>query len=319
MTNAMLRVRDASLENAPQILDIYAYYVKNTAITFEYDVPSLPAFRERMRHIMQRYPYLVAQRDGALLGYAYAAPFNGRPACDWCCELTIYVAHGSHRCGIGRLLYTALEQALREMGICNLYACIACPEQEDAYLSRNSADFHEHLGFREIGMFRSCGYKFGRWYHMIWMEKIIARHDPAQPPVQRYSGALPAAPRLAHTALYVRDLEAARIFFCRYLGGLAGELYRNRKTGFSSYFLCFSDGTQLELMNLPGLASGSGMPQVGYAHTAFALGSRAAVDDLTARLVSAGYELLSGPRVTGDGFYESCIAGPEGILLELTV
>ena len=77
-------------------------------------------------------------------------------------------------------------QALREMGVCNLYACIACPEQEDEYPTRSSMEFHEHLGFRQAGLFRECGYKFGRWYHMVWMEKLIGAHRAAQPPVRPY-------------------------------------------------------------------------------------------------------------------------------------
>lgn len=73
-----------------------------------------------------------------------------------------------------------------EDGVCNLYACIACPEQEDEYLTRSSMEFHEHLGFRQAGLFRECGYKFGRWYHMVWMEKLIGAHRAAQPPVRPY-------------------------------------------------------------------------------------------------------------------------------------
>ena len=85
-----------------------------------------------------------------------------------------------------KLAAEALEQALREMWVCNLYACIACPEQEDEYLTRSSMEFHEHLGFRQAGLFRECGYKFGRWYHMVWMEKLIGAHRAAQPPVRPY-------------------------------------------------------------------------------------------------------------------------------------
>lgn len=88
--------------------------------------------------------------------------------------------------GLGRQLYKALEQRLAQMGVLNLYACIGWPEAEDEYLTRNSAQFHEHLGFTLAGTFRRCGYKFGRWYDMVWMEKILGEHRPDQPPVQPY-------------------------------------------------------------------------------------------------------------------------------------
>ena len=87
---------------------------------------------------------------------------------------------------MGRALYEALADRLQAMGILNLYACIGYPQAEDEYLTRNSARFHEHLGFALVGTFHNCGYKFGRWYDMIWMEKIIGEHRPDQPPVQPY-------------------------------------------------------------------------------------------------------------------------------------
>ena len=125
--------------------------------------------------------------------------------------------------------------------------------------------------------------------------------------------------KIDHAALYVRDLEGARDFFARWLGGTAGPLYHNRATGFRSYFLTFGDGARLEVMTRPGLGEGGAAPCAGWAHLAFSLGSREEVDRLTRALEGAGYPVLSGPRVTGDGYYESCVAGPEGAVLELTV
>ena len=154
--------------------------------TFEYDVPSLEEFEGRMRRTMQKYPYLVIERDGRVEGYAYAGPFVGRAAYDWACELTIYLDHDARKHGMGRALYEALADRLQAMGILNLYACIGYPQAEDEYLTRNSARFHEHLGFALVGTFHNCGYKFGRWYDMVWMEKIIGEHRPDQPPVQPY-------------------------------------------------------------------------------------------------------------------------------------
>lgn len=177
----MMLVRDAAPADAPRLLEIYAHYVKNTAVTFEYDPPSLGEFRARMEKTMRRYPYLVAERDGRAEGYAYAGAFVGRAAYDWSCETTIYLAPAAQKCGLGRALYGALEEALRAMGILNLYACIAFPQTEDEYLTANSAQFHAHLGYQKVGLFRRCGYKFGRWYDMIWMEKMLGQHRAAAP------------------------------------------------------------------------------------------------------------------------------------------
>ena len=126
--------------------------------------------------------------------------------------------------------------------------------------------------------------------------------------------------QIGHIAMYVNDLEAARDFFTRYLGGESGAGYHNRATGFRSCFLRFEGGARLELMNRPQMADGEKHPnRTGYAHIAFSLGSREAVDALTERLCADGYELVSGPRVTGDGYYESCIVSIEGNQIELTV
>ena len=111
------------------------------------------------------------------MGYAYAGAFVGRAAYDHSCELSIYLDHSAKRRGFGRALYDAMESALKAMGITNMYACIGDPpDAEDEYLTRNSEHFHEHLGFVKVGTFHKCGYKFGRWYNMIWMEKIIGEH-----------------------------------------------------------------------------------------------------------------------------------------------
>lgn len=124
---------------------------------------------------------------------------------------------------------------------------------------------------------------------------------------------------IEHVALYVRDLERARDFFCRYFGGVSNEGYHNPTTDFRSYFLRFSDGSRLELMTKPNLSDHSPPAEgFGYAHIAFSAGSREAVDTLTETLRADGYAVLSGPRVTGDGYYESCISGPEGNVIEIT-
>ena len=126
--------------------------------------------------------------------------------------------------------------------------------------------------------------------------------------------------KIEHVAMYVNDLETARDFFIKYLGGVSNDGYHNTKTGFKSYFISFDDGSRLELMNKPGMTDDEKMlARTGYIHIAFSLGSKEAVDELTERLKSNGYEVVSGPRTTGDGYYESCIIGIEGNQIELTV
>ena len=126
--------------------------------------------------------------------------------------------------------------------------------------------------------------------------------------------------KLAHIAMYVNDLERARDFFVSYFGATANEGYHNPKTDFRSYFLSFDDGTKLEIMTKPDLTdSGDFLNRFGYAHIAFSVGSKDEVDALTQRMKDAGYPVISGPRTTGDGYYESCILGFEGNLIEITV
>ena len=126
--------------------------------------------------------------------------------------------------------------------------------------------------------------------------------------------------KIDHIALYVNDLEGAKNFFETYFQAVSNEGYHNQQTDFRSYFLTFSDGSRLEIMTKPDLTdSGNLLDRFGYAHITFSVGSREAVDALTARLRDGGYPTLSGPRVTGDGYYESCILGFEGNLIEITV
>ena len=126
--------------------------------------------------------------------------------------------------------------------------------------------------------------------------------------------------KVEHIALYVEDLEAARVFFMKYLGAGSNAGYHNQKTDFRSYFLTFDDGARLELMHKPDMTDMPKTPsRTGYAHIAFSVGSRERVDALTAELRAAGYEVVSGPRISGDGYYESCIAVIEGNLIEITV
>lgn len=173
----MTVIRPAVPSDSERLLEIYGYYVKNTAISFEYDVPSLDEFKSRIVSITKRYPYLVALCDGKIEGYAYAGVFKNRAAYDRSCETTVYVDKNAQRQGIGKALYAALERELKKIGILNMYACIAYPDKDDEYLTKNSERFHARMGFTKVGEFHKCGYKFGRWYDMIWMEKLIGEHN----------------------------------------------------------------------------------------------------------------------------------------------
>ncbi|MBR5293153.1 MAG: VOC family protein [Oscillospiraceae bacterium] len=125
---------------------------------------------------------------------------------------------------------------------------------------------------------------------------------------------------IEHIAMYVTDLEKARDFFLMYFGAASNEGYHNPRTDFRSYFLSFDDGARLEIMNKPRMTDPEkGLNRTGFVHIAFSLGSKEAVDALTERLKGDGYEVISGPRTTGDGYYESCIVGIEGNQIEITV
>lgn len=181
--NDNVRIRIASLADAEELREIYAPYVEKTAISFEYHVPSLEEFQTRMRNTLQKYPYLVAEQGEEILGYTYLGAFVGRAAYDWAAETTIYLKENKRRMGVGKRLYRALEEIAKAQQILNLNACIGYPEKEDQHLTKNSVQFHAHVGYRLVGEFQKCGYKFGTWYNMVWMEKIIGTHTDTPAPV----------------------------------------------------------------------------------------------------------------------------------------
>lgn len=159
-------IRVAREEDVPQILEIYAPYIQETTITFEYTVPSLSAFSERFRDITQSFPWLVYEEEGRIYGYAYASlPFS-REAYRWCAEPSIYLrpeAKGRH---IGKMLYGCLEDLLTQMGYQKSYAIITGE-------NTGSLAFHRALGYRDCGLFHRCGYKFNRWLDVYWLEKDL--------------------------------------------------------------------------------------------------------------------------------------------------
>lgn len=187
MNTSDITIRIASPSDAPELLAIYAPYITKTAISFEYDVPSVEEFADRIRTTLEKYPYLAAESDGHIVGYCYVSILHGRQAYDWSVETSIYVEQNCKHLGIGRKLHDALEQALSAMGILNLYACIAFPIGEDPYLTEDSVHFHEHMGYEHTAHFHKCGYKFNRWYDIVWLEKTIGKHLECQPAVKNFS------------------------------------------------------------------------------------------------------------------------------------
>lgn len=126
--------------------------------------------------------------------------------------------------------------------------------------------------------------------------------------------------KIEHIALYVNDLEGAKEFFINYFDAKAGDMYHNKRTNFKSYFLSFEDGARIEIMSRPDTNDIEKiLTRTGFAHIAFSVGSKEKVDKLTARLKEDGFEVISGPRVTGDGYYESCILAFEGNQIEITI
>ncbi|SHH66976.1 phosphinothricin acetyltransferase [Butyrivibrio fibrisolvens DSM 3071] len=170
-------IRPVQFSDAPSLVEIYRYYVEKTAITYEYEVPSVTEFENRIKAITGKYPYLVVEKDNEIIGYAYTSAFHVRKAYEWSAEMSIYLSDKAKGLGLGRKLYEILEDISKKQGITNLYACIGAPEVEDEYLTNNSIHFHEHMGYKLIGRFTKCGYKFHRWYDMVWMEKIIKDHE----------------------------------------------------------------------------------------------------------------------------------------------
>jgi L-amino acid N-acyltransferase YncA len=181
--NTDILIRMATENDTEELLEVYSYYVTNTAITFEYDMPSVTEFSRRIRNTLKMYPYIVAMEKNHIIGYAYASAFKERAAYDWAVETTVYLKQDCRGRGLGKKLYTALENILKRQNILNLNACIAYTSTDDAHLDNTSTAFHQHLGYEKVAHFKKCGYKFGTWYDMIWMEKLIGDHSDMPEPV----------------------------------------------------------------------------------------------------------------------------------------
>ena len=171
-----IEIRYATVNDTEEILAIYAPYVKNTAISFEYEPPTTEEFRNRIENTLKKFPYLVAVHDNEIIGYAYAGVFHPRAAFLHSAELSVYLRQDMRGKGIGRKLYTEIEKILKNDGYINLYALVAYSEEEDEYLTHDSVIFHEVMGYKNVGRCNKCGLKFGKWYDMLYMEKFIGQH-----------------------------------------------------------------------------------------------------------------------------------------------
>lgn len=179
-----MAIRQATEQDLPRILEIYAPYVEKTAISFEYTVPSLACFTQRFLGITAQFPWLVWEEKGIVLGYAYGSlPFE-RAAYQWCAEASIYLCPEARGKGIGRKLYAALEQILQAQGYRKVYAIITTA-------NRDSIAFHQAVGYRHTATMPDCGYKFGQWYGTVWMEKELNTwQTPPGAPVSASKGEL---------------------------------------------------------------------------------------------------------------------------------
>ena len=168
-----LVIREANTEDAERLVEIYSYYVLNTAVSFEYEVPGIEEFKERIRKIKAKYPYLVCIKDDKIIGYAYAGAYSTREAYSWTVTTSIYIDKDYRRCKAGSALYKALEEELKKQGIVNLLAGVAFIEEEDEYLSHDSCKFHIKEGYSQVAHMKSVGRKFGRWYDLLWYQKKL--------------------------------------------------------------------------------------------------------------------------------------------------
>ena len=172
-----MAIRQATVLDLPRILEIYGPYIENTAISFEYTVPTLEDFTQRFLGITAQFPWLVWEENGMILGYAYgSAPFE-RAAYQWCSEASIYLCPEAQGKGIGKKLYAALEELLQKQGYKKVYAIITTANEP-------SIAFHRAVGYRHTATMPNCGYKFGNWYGTVWMEKELNAWDvPPRKPV----------------------------------------------------------------------------------------------------------------------------------------
>jgi L-amino acid N-acyltransferase YncA len=168
---APLRIRQATEADAPALVRIYAPYVEETPITFETVVPQVEEFAQRIRTSLTAWQYLVAERDGGVVGYAYGGTHRARAAYRYSVEVSAYIDRSCHRQGIGRALYTRLFEDLAAKGYCEAFAGITYPNEP-------SIGLHSAMGFTMIGIFRRTGWKFDRWHDVAWMQRTLREGAP---------------------------------------------------------------------------------------------------------------------------------------------
>ncbi|HEY7138003.1 MAG TPA: arsinothricin resistance N-acetyltransferase ArsN1 family B [Acidimicrobiia bacterium] len=171
---ARVRLRDANVGDAGGVHMIYAPAVASTPISFETEVPSVDEMAERIASTTVRFPWLVAELDGDVVGYAYAGPFNDRAAYRWSVATSVYVADAAQRRGVARMLYDALLPRVRTLGYVNAYAGIALPNEASVAL-------HERFGFRRVAVFPAAGYKLGAWHDVGWWWLALVAPPPVAP------------------------------------------------------------------------------------------------------------------------------------------
>ena len=169
-----LELRPVTIDDAPAIAAIYAYYVDHTVVTFEEEAPDAAEMARRIETTTAGYPWLVAEEDSAIAGYAHGRAYHSRSAYRWTCETGIYLAHDRRARGTGRALYTALIEALRERGFITAIAAITVPNDE-------STRFHERLGFLPVGRFAGVGFKQGGWHDVGYWQRDFATPRPPAP------------------------------------------------------------------------------------------------------------------------------------------
>ncbi|MBO4334468.1 MAG: N-acetyltransferase [Desulfovibrio sp.] len=175
-----ISLRLARTDDAASLLAIYAPYVRSTAISFELEPPSQERFAKRITRTLASFPWLVAESE-ELLGFCYASRLKKRAAYDWAVETSIYIRQEEMHKGLGRMLYQKLEELLRAQGILNCYACLGWSDSESPLLPHTSLHFHKAMGYQVVGHFNRCGYKFGQWWDILWLEKQLGPHAKPAP------------------------------------------------------------------------------------------------------------------------------------------
>lgn len=170
----MIHIRPVTINDAPALVNIYRYYVEQTNITLEYNTPSISDFKQRILSIKEKYPYLVAESDGQIIGYTYAHDYKGRDAYDWSVEVSIYVTRETLAKGVGTALYQVLEHELKRQHVVNASACITAG-------NARSEKFHEKFGYKQTAVFKHFGFKTNKWLDVLWMTKSLVNQLPKKP------------------------------------------------------------------------------------------------------------------------------------------